>query len=177
MEAVILFAKDIWEGEFPNIKSYLETEIEIGKGNWIKRANSYIQTLNLSWKKIKEMPRAEIKAQIREWDTETWKKEMMSLSTMKWYVEAKMRIRYDNCYTNKITSQFLAKARTNSLKVREVMGRTTENKKNKFDTTCKLCGKEEEDLEHFMIKCTKLEEGRNKKIMEKMKKIEEKNRL
>ena len=79
-----------------------------------------MQTLNLNWGKIKEMSRTEIKSQIREWDTETWKKEMLSLSTMKWYVEAKMRIRYDNCYTNKITSQFLAKARTNSLKIREV---------------------------------------------------------
>ena len=101
----------------------------------------------------------------------------LSLSTMKWYVEAKMRIRYDNCYTNKITSQFLAKARTNSLKIREVIGRTKENKKNKFDSTCQLCGKEEEDLEPFMIKCTKLEESRNKKIMEKVEKIKEENRL
>ena len=96
---------------------------------------------------------------------------------MKWYVEAKMRIRYDNCYTNKITSQFLAKARTNSLKIREVIGRTTESKKKKFDTTCQLCGKEKEDLEHFIIKCEKLEESRNKKIMEKAKKVKEENRL
>ena len=42
---------------------------------------------------------------------------------------------------------------------------------------CQLCGKEEEDLEHFIIKCTKLEESRNKKIMEKVEKIKEENRL
>ena len=93
---------------------------------------------------------------------------------MKWYVEAKMRIRYDNCYTNKITSQFLAKARTNSLKIREVIGRTTESKKNNFEATCQLCGKEKEDLEHFVIKCEKLEEGINKRIMEKAEKNREK---
>ena len=122
METVILFAKDIWEGEFPKVKSYLEKEIEVGKGNWIKRVNSYMQTLNLNWEKVKEMSRTEIKSQIREWDTETWKKEMLGLPTMKWYVEAKLRIRYDSCYKNKITSQFLEKARTNSLKIREVIG-------------------------------------------------------
>ena len=95
METVILLAKDIWDGEFSKIKKYLETEIEKGKGNWIRRANTYMQTLNLSWTKIKEMTRTEIKAQIREWDTNTWKAEMMNMTTMKWYVEAKMRIRYD----------------------------------------------------------------------------------
>ena len=66
METVILLAKDIWDGEFPKIKKYLETEIEKGKGNWIRRANTYMQTLNLSWTKIKEMTKIEIKAQIRE---------------------------------------------------------------------------------------------------------------
>ena len=61
METVILLAKDILEGEFPKVKQHLETEIKRGKGSWIKRANSYIQTLELSWRKIKEMTRAEIK--------------------------------------------------------------------------------------------------------------------
>ena len=136
-----------------------------------------MQTLNLSWKKIKEMTRTEIKAQIREWDTNTWKAEMMKMTTMKWYVEAKMRIRYDNCYTNSTTSKFLAKARTNSLKIREVIGRTKENKQNNFDTTCQLCGTEEEDLEHFLLKCRKLEEKRNKEVMDKVKEVKEENRM
>ena len=65
METVILLAKDIWDGDFLRVRQHLETEIRKGKGNWIKRTNSYIQTLNLSWKKIKEMTRAEIKTQIR----------------------------------------------------------------------------------------------------------------
>ena len=83
METVILLAKDIWDGDFPRVRQHLETEIKKGKGSWIMRTNSYIQTLNLSWEKIKEMTRTEIKAQIREWDTETWKIEMMSKPTMK----------------------------------------------------------------------------------------------
>ena len=136
METVILFAKDIWDGEFPEVKQHLEIEIKKEKGSWIKRANSYIQTLQLSWDQIKEMTRVEIKTKIREWDTETWKMEMINKPTMKWYIEAKLKIKYDNCYTNSTASKFLAKARTNSLKIRKVLGRTKENKKNNFNTTC-----------------------------------------
>ena len=123
------------------------------------------------------MTRIQIKNKIREWDMETWKKEMMNSHTMKWYIEAKMKIGYDKCYSNKITSNFLAKARTNSIQIREVLGRKKENKENNFDSTCQLCGKETEDLEHFLIKCEKLEDGRNKEIMRKIEKMKQKEKM
>ena len=81
------------------------------------------------------MSRSEIKKKIRDWDTETWKEEMSSKSTMKWYLEAKIKIKYDECYSNRTASKYLAKARTNSLQVREVLGRTKENRKRNYDTT------------------------------------------
>ena len=37
METIILFAKDILDGEFPKVKQYLETEIKKDKGSWIKK--------------------------------------------------------------------------------------------------------------------------------------------
>ena len=37
--------------------------------------------------------------------------------------------------------------------------------------------KGERKLEHFIIKCEKLEEGRNKKIMEKAEKVKQESRL
>ena len=61
METVILFAKDTLDGEFPKVKGHLEMEIKKNKGNWIRRANKYIQTLQISWEQIKEMSRSEIK--------------------------------------------------------------------------------------------------------------------
>ena len=39
-----------------------------------KKGKHIYANLILSWDKIKEMTRTEIKSQIREWDTETWKK-------------------------------------------------------------------------------------------------------
>ena len=49
---------------------------------------------------------------------------------------------------------------TNSLQLEEYQGRGKLN----YNTTCKLCG--EEDLVHFLIKCNKLEEKRNPRMME-----------
>ena len=96
---------------------------------------------------------------------------------MKWYLEAKLKIKYDECYSNRTASKYLAKARTNSLQVREVLGRTKENRKNNYDTTYQLCGEEEENLEHFMIKCNKLEGKRDREIMDTLKSIEGKRKL
>ena len=107
METVLLFAKETLEGEFVKVKRHMETEIKKNKGSWINRANSYLETLKLSWEQIRKMDRIEIKQKIREWDTETWKMEMSSKSTMKWYLEAKMKIKYDECYSNNTASKYL----------------------------------------------------------------------
>ena len=43
----------------------------------------------------------------------------------------------------------------------EHKGRSNKN----YDTTCKLCGEEKEDLIHFTVKCKKLEKKRNYTII------------
>ena len=105
----------------------------------------------------------ELKKRIREWDTEEWEKELSTRSTLGFYAEGKNNIGYNHCYRNSRDSVYYARARTNSLKLEEAIGRG-----NKFyNKTCKLCGKEEEDLLHFMIKCTALESKRCYKIIDK----------
>ena len=78
-----------------------------------------------------------------------------------WYRQGKENIGYDKCYSNNINSTYLAKARTNSLQLEDHLGRGVTGQ----DKTCKLCKLEEEELEHFLIKCPELEKKRNKEIM------------
>ena len=66
------------------------------------------------------------------------------------------------CYSNNINSTYLAKARTNSLQLEDHFGRGMPG----YDKTCKLCKTEEEDLEHFLVRCPDLDQKRNKEIME-----------
>ena len=52
---------------------------------------------------------------------------------------------------------FLARARINSLKLEEAIGRG----KTHYNTNCKMCGLEEENLVHFTMTCPALEGKRN----------------
>ena len=70
---VLLLTKVIKGRKAPNMVFLPRTDIKKNKVNWIKRANSYIGKLQLSWDQIREMSRTEIKRKIRDWDTETWK--------------------------------------------------------------------------------------------------------
>ena len=103
------------------------------------------------------MSKEELKRRIRKWDTDEWEKELGMRSTLKYYMKGKNKIGYENCYRNSRDSVYYARARINSLKLEEAIGRGNEH----YNKICKLCGKEEEDLLHFMIKCTALENKRN----------------
>ena len=76
---------------------------------------------------------------------------------------------YEKCYRNSAGSMFYARARLNSLKLEEAVGRGNPY----YNKTCKICGLEEEDLLHFIIKCPILEKRRNYSILDKNVKIPE----
>ena len=109
------------------------------------------------------MDKMEIKRMIRNPDDKCLEDNLAIKSTMKFYKEGKARIGYESCYRNNTNSMFLARARTNSLKLEEAIGRG-----NKFyNKKCKLCGQEEEDIVHFTMKCPALEGKRNYGIIDK----------
>ena len=109
-----------------------------------------------------EMDRRKLKMKIREWDNQKWLEEVLNKPTLKWYREGKTKIQYDLCYNNSANSDFLAKARTNTLHLEEYYARRNRN----HDKTCKMCGLADEDLEHFLVICPVLEIRRDREIME-----------
>ena len=103
-----------------------------------------------------------LKIRIRDWVNQKWLEEVMHKPTLKWYREGKFNIQYDMCYNNSTSSDYLAKARTNTLHLEEYHARRNRN----HDKTCRLCGQAEEDLEHFLVVCPSLETKRDREIME-----------
>ena len=87
---------------------------------------------------------------------------MVSKSTLKYYREGKTKIGYELCYRNNANSMFLARARTNSLKLEEAIGRGI----TFYNRTCKLCNQGEEDLVHFIVECPALERKRNYELLD-----------
>ena len=94
---------------------------------------------------------------MRKWDTEQWEIELQNKSTMKMYREKKKKIGYEFCYRNDFSSTYLAKARTNSLKLGDWFLR---QKKNKIRGNCLICGNDVEDLIYFVSECKGLDRFR-----------------
>ena len=83
---------------------------------------------------------------------------MLHKPTLKLYREGKPKIQYDLCYSNSTNSDFLAKARTNTLHLEEYHARRNRD----HDKTCKMCGLVDEDQENFLVICPALETKRDR---------------
>ena len=163
METTLQYVRSVMNSKFENVKKMMKHTIEVGTGKWFNNVDSYIRELDVQWEDIGNMTKEEIKRMIRNYDNAGWEDSLNSKSTLKFYREGKNRIGYDLCYRNNVNSMFLARARMNSLKLEEAIGRGNKN----HNKCCKLCHQEEEDLVHFTVKCPKLEGLRNYGIINK----------
>jgi len=169
METMLLYARDAMKGSFQNIKNMMEDTMTVKKGKWYNSMKDHLRKLNTTWDNLIEMPRAEIKRRVKDYDTERWRTSLQDLRTQKYYVLGKKKFGYDFCYRNNYDSTFLAKARLNALKLEEQISRG----KDWYDSTCKLCKLAEENIVHFIMDCPALENirdydiiGRNEKSSE-----------
>ena len=163
METVLNFTRDTLQGRFIDVKSYMEHDLETGKGRWSRTVQKYRQELGIRHNDLKEISKKEIKNKVKERDTRLWEENMEEKETLKWYKRGKKKIGYDMCYRNTFNSKLLARARTNTLQLEEFINRRNRN----HNKTCKLCGREEEDLKHFLLNCPRLGSKRNREIMTK----------
>ena len=163
METTLQYVREVMNGKFENIKELMLDTIEQKVGSWYRTVNSYVIELGISWTKLYSMTKGEIKSMMRRYDTQAWRDNLEEKSTLKYYKEGKTKIGYELCYRNNINSMFLARARINSLKLEEAMGRG----KPFYNKTCKLCKQGEEDLLHFLIECPALERRRNYEILDR----------
>ena len=161
METMLLFIVDTLASDFNNIKKLMNDSIEKGKGKWFNTVDEYRKELGLTWEKMREIDRKSLKGMVKKYDTQAWLEGLDKKPTMRFYKLGKQNIGYDNCYRNNGPSAFLAKARTNSLQLEEHKGRGNQH----YDSTCKLCGEEVEDIVHFLIKCKKLEAKREDRLI------------
>ena len=162
METTLQYVRNVMNSKFENIREMMKDTIEQKKGNWYRTVNSYVEELGIGWTSLYDMSKEEIKSLIRRYDTKAWKDNLVNKSTLKYYKEGKTKIGYELCYRNNANSMFLARARTNSLKLEEAIGRGNAF----YNRTCKLCNQGEEDLVHFIVECPTLERKRNYELLD-----------
>ena len=123
METTLQYVRSTMSGGFENIKEMMKDTIETRRGRWYSNVNSYREELGITWKTLFGMTKEGLKKAVRIYDTKVWESNLASKSTLKHYAEGKTRIGYEHCYRNNANSTYYARARTNSLKLEEAMGR------------------------------------------------------
>ena len=162
MDNTLQYVRNVMNGKFKNVKEMMEDTIKKKKGNWYWTVNSYLEELGITWETLYTLTKSEIKTITRNYDTLLWEKDLNEKKILKYYKEGKGKMKYEFCYRNNINSMFLARARLNSLRLEEALGRGNAF----YNKTCKLCKQEEEDLLHFVIECPCLERKRNYEIID-----------
>ena len=153
METTLQYVRSVMNSKFENIKEMMQDTIRLKTGKWYKTVNSYIEELNIDWTDVYQMSKEELKRKIKNYDTKAWEDNLVNKSTLKFYREGKTKIGYESCYRNNANSMFQARARTNSLKLEEAIGRGN----GYYNKNCKLCEQGEENLIHFIAECPALE--------------------
>ena len=169
MKTTLQFVREVINGKFVNIREMMLDTIKRKVCNWYRIVNSYLVELGIEWEDIYGMTKEDINCMMKIYDTQLWKDTLEKKSTLKYYKEGKVKMGYEKCYRNSAGSMFYARARLNSLKLEEAVGRGNPH----HNKICKICGIEEEDLLHFIIKCPFLEKRRNYCILDKNVKIPE----
>ena len=161
MENKILFMKNMQEGENELMKEIVRNMKEDKDNKWMSGVDKYLRKLGMNREDIGRMDKNEIKRRIKEYDSNIWKSKLMGKKNAKRYFENKDVMKEERIYDNRFSSVLLFRARTN------VLGLNDRQRWKKGDTSCRLCGYEYEDLEHFLLDCKKLEGGRNKELIER----------
>ena len=128
-------------------------EISGRKSGWSVVTRGYRKEVGLSEKR-ESVGREVISEKVRKWDSEKWRSELECKSSLEIYRMSKKVFGDENVYDNRRESVLWCEARLNVMKL---------ECRNRFigeDTTCKLCGSGDEDLIHFMLICSSLNEER-----------------
>ena len=170
MEGHLQYIRRALQGGNDLIKEVIRIQLEENKTRWARITRKYLQELEVGATNLQRMSKEELKKRSRIWDQDMWEDELKQKSSLKVYQISKKEVKEERIYDNTAASVCLYQARTNTLKLN---GR-------RFDTDdhiCSLCGKEEEDMEHFILNCGKLGHVREQIEALQQPYIEEKEKI
>ena len=152
MKARIMLAHSIWNGKNKVVKEVLRKMRQDRGNKWNNKLNQYLSEINISFEEMVEMSKNQIHRKVDAYDNRKWYEEAATKRTLGVYRKFKRRIEDERIYDNRKSSEILFRARSNT------MALDTEKRHNGGKTECDLCHSEEEDLQHFLLKCSVLQD-------------------
>ena len=129
----------------------------MGKSHqYLLRYTPYLEETKIRLTNMEVMSKGELKKQIQEGDQKKWEDELQQKTSLALYRRYKKEIKEENVYDNTGASICLYQARSNTLRLNSRQFDKDKNEK------CDLCGKEQEDIGHFILRCEKLQDIRSK---------------
>ena len=114
-----------------------------------------MKEVNVSFGEMGKVSKQHLEEKIKLKDTERWKEEVRNKTTLELYWNHKRHVKEESWMDNRPSSAIMYQARSGCLPVKERKRHWGE------EGSCEVCGDGREDLEHFMLWCTGLQEKRN----------------
>jgi len=141
------------------LKIILE-DMESKKHTWCKENEKYRLKIGYGEdKRNNEKIEEYIERKSLEYDSKKWRDEIDEKASLGIYKMWKSKIEEVGYYEGDYKSKLWFEARSNTLKLRDRMRFVNES------TECRLCGAENEDIEHFILDCVELGVLRRKSIL------------
>ena len=125
---------------------------------WTLETEKSAKDFNIDLRRIKKMSKEAIKKQIITIDEGKWNAERLEKSSLELYNSWKTKIEEVKEYDNTYSSVLWYQARINTLPLNDRKRFTNE------ETKCEMCEEPTENLQHFILECTKLSEIRQADI-------------
>ena len=122
-----------------------------------KYLTNNIRRVNMEFHELSEVTKEQLHKKYYEKDSQEWKQELESKSSLIYYRANKNKMEEIKEYFNDVDSELYVKARLNSLPLAARINKENERR-------CRLCTKENEDIAHFLIHCEKLKNIRDRHI-------------
>ena len=163
----LLFTKNIMESKNGLVRKVLDNVMKDKKNSWKKKTDEYMKIARLNLRDLEKMSKRKIKKKIYELDTRWWREELETKTTLEIYRECKQETKEEIIYNNGEASRLLFRARSNTMALND---RFRHDKgENKRNTGCPICGAEYENLEHFVLRCPKLDSEREGELIRNMR--------
>ena len=107
--------------------------------------------------------------------TGKWKEELRVKTSLEIYRNCKTEVREEKFYKNGEVSRLIFRARSNTLALNDRFRH--DRGENRRDTNCSICGAEMETLEHFVLRCERLEGERDAELLREMRGTDDKETL
>ena len=163
----LLFTKNMLESDNSLVKTTIEKVMSDGGSSWKKKTDEYLRMVGLSMEELQTINKNGIKKRIYEYDSRKWTEELRTKSSLEIYRECKTEVKEEKFYKNGEVSRLIFRARSNTMALNDRFRH--DRGENRRDTDCGICGTEMETLEHFVLRCGRLEGERDSGLLREMR--------